>query len=125
MAIGEHADYNKINNDTGNGLYVVPNRSRTLLRRFYASSILTRICNREYEGELKKQGDSVTVRSAPSCRSTPTPRASSRPDPQAPDARTLTVDQAANFEFSVDGIDKVQAYLKGSRLVGSTTATRT
>lgn len=115
MAIGEHADYNKINNDTGNGLYVVPNRSRTLLRRFYASSILTRICNREYEGELKKQGDSVTV---PQCAIVPVNTHTkgykfTYPTLEAPDARTLTVDQAANFEFSVDGIDKVQAYLKG------------
>lgn len=115
MAIGEHADYNKLNNDAGTGLYIVPNRSRTLLRRFYASSILSRVCNREYEGELKKQGDSVTVpqRAIVPINTHTKGYTFTYPTLQAPEARTLTVDQANNYEFSVDGIDKVQAYIKG------------
>lgn len=39
--------------------------SGKLLAKFYANTMLAEVCNTDYEGELKNQGDSIRVRIAP------------------------------------------------------------
>lgn len=39
--------------------------SGKLLAKFYANTMLSEVCNTDYEGELKNQGDSIRVRIAP------------------------------------------------------------
>jgi hypothetical protein len=40
--------------------------SGKLLAKFYQNTMLSEICNTDYEGELKNQGDTIRIRTAPS-----------------------------------------------------------
>lgn len=102
-------------NFTDTALYTVPNRGRKLLKRFYADTVLTRLMNREYEGELKKMGNKVTVPQRPviTIGDWTNNKTYTYPELTSAAAKELVIDQAPDFEFSINDIDKIQAYIKG------------
>jgi len=99
----------------GSALYTVPNRAPKLLRKFYAESVTTRLMNRDYEGDLKNKGDRVTIPQRPviSIGEWTTATTFTYPELTPPAAKELIIDQAPYYEFSINNIDKTQAYLKG------------
>jgi hypothetical protein len=48
------------------GAFIPTLWSGKLLAKFYQNTILSEICNTDYEGELKNQGDTIRIRLAPS-----------------------------------------------------------
>jgi hypothetical protein len=86
--------------------------TKKVLRNFYESSIFNQICNTDYEGEIKAQGDKVVIRKTPEITvasyeigtqiSYEVPYASSK---------ELMVDLAMYTAFQVDDVDKVQSDL--------------
>jgi len=48
------------------GAFIPTLWSGKLLAKFYQNTILSEICNTDYEGELQNQGDTVRIRTAPS-----------------------------------------------------------
>ena len=48
------------------GAFIPTLWSGKLLAKFYQNTILSEICNTDYEGELKNQGDTIRIRTAPS-----------------------------------------------------------
>ena len=53
-------------NPTYSGAFIPTLWSGKLLAKFYQNTILSEICNTDYEGELSNQGDTVRIRTAPS-----------------------------------------------------------
>ena len=52
-------------NPAYSGTFIPTLWSKKLLIRFYQNTMLNEICNTDYEGQLKNQGDTIRVRSAP------------------------------------------------------------
>jgi len=48
------------------GTFIPTLWSGKLLAKFYQNTMLSEICNTDYEGELKNQGDTIRIRTAPS-----------------------------------------------------------
>ncbi len=69
------------------------------------------VVNTDYEGEITKQGDQVTINFIGQITVFDVERSEDIPDPQPLDtaATTLLIDQAKGFNFSVNNVDKVQA----------------
>lgn len=53
-------------NPSYSGAFIPTLWSGKLLAKFYQNTILAEICNTDYEGELKNQGDTIRIRLAPS-----------------------------------------------------------
>lgn len=53
-------------NPSYSGAFIPTLWSGKLLAKFYQNTILSEICNTDYEGELKNQGDTIRIRLAPS-----------------------------------------------------------
>lgn len=86
-----------------------------LRREFYARTFLSDCMNRNYEGMLKKFGDTVKVRR----RATVTGGAYTKGDDitynqyEAPASIDLVVDQAYQWNFYLEDLDRLQSDLKG------------
>jgi len=48
------------------GAFIPTLWSGKLLAKFYQNTIMSEVCNTDYEGELKNQGDTIRIRLAPS-----------------------------------------------------------
>lgn len=53
-------------NPSYSGAFIPTLWSGKLLAKFYQNTILSEVCNTDYEGELQNQGDTVRIRTAPS-----------------------------------------------------------
>lgn len=53
-------------NPTYTGSFIPTLWSGKLLAKFYQNTMLSEICNTDYEGELKNKGDTIRIRTAPS-----------------------------------------------------------
>lgn len=53
-------------NPSYSGAFIPTLWSGKLLAKFYQNTMLSEICNTDYEGELKNQGDTIRIRLAPS-----------------------------------------------------------
>lgn len=53
-------------NPSYSGAFIPTLWSGKLLAKFYQNTMLSEICNTDYEGELKNQGDTIRIRTAPS-----------------------------------------------------------
>lgn len=99
---------------TGNALYTVQNRG-PLLRRFYPTCLAARLMNHDYEGELKKKGDRVTIPQRPiiTVGEWTTATRFTYPNLTPPDAVELVITEAPYYEFGIELVDETQSYLKG------------
>lgn len=92
----------------------VPNSvwSGKLLVKFYEACVLAAISNTDYEGEIKKMGDKVIIRTTPSItiRDYTKGMSLSVENPES-DPVELNIDKAKYFNFVVDDIDQFQSDL--------------
>ncbi len=88
--------------------------SARLLAHLDNSHVATSFVNRNYEGEIKAQGDRVKINSIGAITIGDYTKNTDMNDPEVLSTvdQTLVIDQAKSFNFQVDDIDKVQA--KGS-----------
>ena len=85
--------------------------SARLLYALEKSHIATNLANRDYEGLIQNQGDTVHIGSigAITVSSYTANSDMSAPETLATTDQTLVIDQAKYFNFQIDDVDKVQA----------------
>ena len=86
--------------------------SARLLNARDKSHVFANVVNRDYEGDIKKMGDTVhinTIGAVTIGTYTQNTDFSSGPETLATTDQTLTIDQAKYFNFQVDDIDAAQA----------------
>ena len=86
--------------------------SARLLNALDKSHVFANVVNRDYEGEIKKMGDTVhinTIGAVTIGTYTSNTDFTSGPETLATTDQTLTIDQAKYFNFQVDDIDAAQA----------------
>lgn len=84
-----------------------------LLVKYYDSTVLTVITNTNYEGMIKKMGDTVFIRQRPdmTIRDYKKGQTLVNEQPEAPSV-TLLIDQGKYWSFVTDDVDKVQTDIK-------------
>lgn len=84
--------------------------SARLLYALEKSHIATNLVNRNYEGMISQQGDTVHINSIGAITVSDYTRNTDMADPQVltTDDQTLVISQAKAFNFTVDDVDKVQ-----------------
>ena len=87
--------------------------SGKLLTKFYASSTLAAVSNTEYEGEIKKYGDTVKIRKTPdiTIRDYKKGQVLSNEQPTATSVE-LYIDKGKYWSFVTDDVDDAQTDLK-------------
>jgi N4-gp56 family major capsid protein len=85
--------------------------SARLLYNLDKSHVATNFVNRNYEGMIKNQGDTVKINSIGAINVFDYTRNTDMDEPQVLETteQTLVVNQAKAFNFAVDDVDKVQA----------------
>jgi len=85
-----------------------------MLVKYYDSSVLTQITNTDYEGEIKKHGDTVYIRATPdmTIRDYRKGQALVNDQPEST-AVSLLIDKGKYWSFVSEDLDKVQTDLKG------------
>ena len=86
--------------------------SARLLNALDKSHVFANVVNRDYEGDIKKMGDTVhinTIGAVTIGTYTSNTDFTSGPETLATTDQTLTIDQAKYFNFQVDDIDAAQA----------------
>lgn len=85
--------------------------SARLLAHLDNSHVATSFVNRNYEGEIKSQGDRVKINSIGDITIGDYTKNTDMNDPEVLTTvdQTLIIDQAKSFNFQVDDVDKVQA----------------
>jgi len=83
--------------------------STTLNAYFYVQTVAMNICNRTWEGAIKKQGDQVTIRSLPNVTvQRITKGGRMRLDTSDPPSIQFHVDKALGYGITIDDIDEYQ-----------------
>jgi hypothetical protein len=97
----------------GNMQYVPVIFSGKLLTKFYASSVLAAVSNTEYEGEIKKYGDTVKIRETPdiTIRDYSKGQILSNEQPESTSVE-LYIDKGKYWSFVTDDVDDVQTDIK-------------
>ncbi|WP_347245273.1 hypothetical protein [Thermogutta sp.] len=85
--------------------------SRRILETLQKTSVYTSVCNRDYEGEIKGQGDRVRITAlGPVTVSDYTKNSTTiTPETLNDEQLTLEISQAKYFAFQVDDVDRAQA----------------
>jgi hypothetical protein len=106
--LGAREDYSSAQ-DTN---YVPIIFTNKVLRNFYESSVFAQICNTDYEGEIKSQGDKVVIRKTPDMTVKPY-AVGTIIDYEIPqkDSTELMVDLGMYSAFQIDDVDKAQSDL--------------
>ena len=86
--------------------------TKKVLRNFYESSVFSQICNTDYEGEIKAQGDKVVIRKTPDITVSPY-AVGTQITYEVPekDSTELMVDLGMYAAFQVDDVDRAQSDL--------------
>lgn len=87
--------------------------SGKLLTKFYAASTLAAVSNTEYEGEIKKYGDTVKIRETPdiTIRDYTKGQVLSNEQPEA-SSQELLIDKGKYWSFVTDDVDDAQTDIK-------------
>jgi hypothetical protein len=88
--------------------------SGKLLVKYYDATVLSMITNTDYEGEIKKFGDTVYIRSVPTLtiRTYVKGQTLVNEQPES-EATTLVIDKGKYWSFVTEDLDKVQTDIKG------------
>ena len=82
--------------------------SQKLVKELYKSTLFGEICNRDYEGEIKNQGDKVVIRSLPEVIIRDYVLGSGFiPDSPTPVSQELLIDKGKVFAFNVLDLQKL------------------
>lgn len=105
MAIGTAAGHPQYS-----GIFIPEVWSGKLIEKFYLATVFGDIANTDYEGEVKKQGDKVNIRTTPSITIRDYKKGQTlqveRPES---DMVELLIDRAKYFNFVVDSVDAYQS----------------
>lgn len=106
--VGTDIDYSA----AGNVNYVPIVYTKKVLRNFYETSVFGQICNTDYEGEIKAQGDKVVIRRTPTMTVSPY-AVGTTIDYEVPTSTSteLMVDLGMYSAFQIDDVDKAQSDL--------------
>ncbi len=87
--------------------------SALMIKKFYPKTVFGTISNTDYEGEIKDQGDSVTIRTRPTIETFRYKKGMVLPvqNPESPSI-SLKIDQGEGFSFGIDKIDELQSDIK-------------
>jgi len=86
--------------------------TKKVLRNFYESSVFSQICNTDYEGEIKAQGDKVVIRKTPDITVSPYAVGTQITyEVPAKNSTELMVDLGMYAAFQIDDVDKAQSDL--------------
>ncbi len=85
--------------------------SQTLFEELQNNYVGVKLSSREFEGEIKSQGDRVKINGLGPVNVFDYTKNANMPDPQvlSDTTRTLVIDQAKGFNFYIDSIDDVQS----------------
>lgn len=87
--------------------------SGKLLTKFYAKSTLAAVSNTEYEGEIKKEGDTVKIRETPTITIRDYTKGAILRNEQPESSSTeLVIDKGKYWSFVTDDVDDAQTDLK-------------
>lgn len=84
-----------------------------LLKKFYSNTVLSAICNTDYEGEIRKYGDTVHIRATPdiTIRDYSKGMTLTNEQPEST-AVTLEISKGKYWSFVTERVDKIQTDLK-------------
>jgi len=84
--------------------------SKVILDTFETSHVMAKLCNRDYEGDIKEQGNTVKINSIGNVNvSAYTKNSTTLTIQELQSAQTvLLIDQARYFDFGVDDVDAAQ-----------------
>jgi hypothetical protein len=86
--------------------------SKKVLRNFYAKTVFADICNTDYQGEIKKFGDTVYIRNTPNLTvSAYTVGATLTYNPPQENATSMAIDRGKYVAFKIDDVDAAQSDL--------------
>lgn len=95
---------------TGTSKFIPQIWSTKLVIKFYKATVFGEISNTDYEGEIKKYGDKVIIRTTPDTQIKPYAKGQKLVYDQYESANTeLNIDKGFYFAFTVDNVDKRQA----------------
>lgn len=96
-------------------LYIPTLYSGKMLKKYYDTTVLGAVTNTEYEGEIKKYGDTVIVRTVPTITIRDYQKGQTLVNEQPESvAVTLQIDQGKYWSFVSEDVDKIQTDLKGT-----------
>lgn len=101
-----HPDYSS----AGSSKFIAEVWSSKMAKKYYKKTVLTAICNTDYEGEIKKQGDKVYIRTVPDVTIFAHQKGMVLPKqrPESPDVEML-IDKGHAWNILLDDVDKVQS----------------
>lgn len=101
-----HPDYTR----AGSSRFIPEIWSGKILQKFYDYTVLSKITNTNYEGEIKKQGDTVIIRTIPTITISNyvVGQALSYERPTST-ATTLVIDKGKSWAVELDDVMKVQS----------------
>jgi len=93
--------------------YVPTIWSGKLLIKFYARTVCAAICNTDYEGEIKDQGDTVYIRATPTITINDHQKGQNL-DYEQPESTpvTLLIDKGKSWSFGTNEVDDAQTDIK-------------
>jgi hypothetical protein len=95
------------------GTFIPELWSTKILVKFYDATVLSSVCNTEYEGEIKKFGDKIHIRQLPDIQIREYQKGMNlqiqRPEAPVVD---LEIDHGRYFNFIIDDVDKYQSDIK-------------
>lgn len=100
----------RVGSNLPNGNFLPEIWSKKLNAKFYASTSLWQVCNRDWEGEIKSGGSQVQIRIRPTVIVSDHLVDDDITYQDLDDTKvTLAIDKAKRFAFKVDDIDKAQS----------------
>lgn len=89
--------------------YIPAVYSALLIKKFYPKTMFKSMCNMDYEGDIKEQGDTVYIRTRPTIETFRYKKGMVLPvqNPESPYV-TLKIDQGEGFSFAIDRVDEFQ-----------------
>jgi len=104
--VAGHPDYSS----AGTSKFIPEVWSSKMAKKYYKKTVLTAICNTDYEGEIKQQGDKVYIRTVPDVTVFDHQKGMLLPKqrPESTDIEML-VDKGKGWNILLDDVDKVQS----------------
>lgn len=104
----------KVNIGSAAMRYIPALYSGKMLKKYYDSAVVPAISNTDYEGEIKKFGDTVYIRGIPDITIRDYVKGQTLVNEQPEATSTeLLIDKGKYWSFVSDDVDKVQADIKG------------
>lgn len=106
VRVAGHPDYSS----AGQSKFIPEVWSSKMAKKYYKKTVLTAICNTDYEGEIKKQGDKVYIRTVPDVTVFEHQKGMVLPKqrPESADIE-MVIDKGHAWNILLDDVDKVQS----------------